>query len=49
MGPARLVMQDLDAVESLRGIRSGRLDIITMPSAGIEPLSSMIAAFTKRS
>ncbi|MDQ0210543.1 LysR family transcriptional regulator [Arthrobacter bambusae] len=51
VGPARLVMRDLDAaqsaVESLQGIRSGRLDIITMPSPGIEPLTSMIAAFTK--
>ena len=51
VGPARLVMRDLDAaqsaVQSLRGIRSGRLDIITMPSPGIEPLTSMIAAFTK--
>jgi DNA-binding transcriptional LysR family regulator len=51
VGPARLVMRDLDAaqsaVQALRGIRSGRLDIITMPSPGIEPLTSMIAAFTK--
>ncbi|MFJ5956854.1 LysR family transcriptional regulator [Paenarthrobacter sp. NPDC092416] len=51
IGPARLVMRDLDAaqsaVQSLRGMRSGRLDIITMPSPGIEPLTSMIAAFTK--
>ncbi|MDF9278164.1 LysR family transcriptional regulator [Arthrobacter sp. EH-1B-1] len=49
VGPARLVMRDLDAAESLikslRGIRSGKLDIITMPSPGIEPLTSMIAAF----
>lgn len=51
VGPARLVMRDLDAaqsaVQALRGIRSGRLDIITMPSPGIEPLTSMIAAFTR--
>ena len=50
VGPARLVMRDLDAaqsaVQALRGIRSGRLDIITMPSPGIEPLTSMIADFT---
>lgn len=50
VGPARLVMRDLDAaqsaVQALRGIRSGRLDIITMPSPGIEPLTSMIAAFS---
>ncbi|MCM0616027.1 LysR family transcriptional regulator [Paenarthrobacter sp. TYUT067] len=52
VGPARLVMRDLDAaqaaVQSLRGIRSGKLDIITMPSPGIEPLTSMISAFTQR-
>ncbi|KRE91248.1 LysR family transcriptional regulator [Arthrobacter sp. Soil764] len=51
VGPARLVMRDLaaaqSAVQALRGIRSGQLDIITMPSPGIEPLTSMIAAFTQ--
>ena len=51
VGPARLVMRDLDAaqsaVQALRGVRSGRLDIITMPSPGIEPLTSMIAGFTR--
>ncbi|MEY9778263.1 LysR family transcriptional regulator [Arthrobacter sp. MW3 TE3886] len=51
IGPARLVMRNLDAaqsaVQSVRGLRSGRLDIVTMPSPGIEPLSSMIAAFTR--
>lgn len=52
VGPARLVMRDLDAAEatvrSLRGVRSGKLDIITMPSPGIEPLTSMIAGFTQQ-
>lgn len=51
VGPARLVMRDLDAaqsaVQAMRGIRSGQLDIVTMPSPGIEPLSSMIAGFTR--
>jgi DNA-binding transcriptional LysR family regulator len=51
VGPARLVMRDLaaaqSAVQALRGIRSGQLDIITMPSPGFEPLTSMIAAFTQ--
>ena len=51
VGPARLVMRDLDAaqsaVQALRGVRSGQLDIVTMPSPGIEPLTSMIAAFTR--
>jgi DNA-binding transcriptional LysR family regulator len=50
VGPARLVMRDLDAaqsaVQALRGVRSGQLDITTMPSPGIEPLTSMIANFS---
>ena len=41
VGPARLVMRNLDAaqsaVQSVRGLRSGRLDIVTMPSPGSSP------------
>lgn len=51
VGPARLVVRDLDAaraaVDNLRGVRSGRLDLTAMPSPGIEPLTSMIAAFAR--
>lgn len=51
VGPARQVMRDLDAarsaVDALRGLRSGTLDIMTMPSPGIEPLTSMIAGFVE--
>ena len=51
VGPARLVVRDLDAaraaVEELKGVRSGRLDISAMPSPGVEPLTSMIAAFSR--
>ncbi|MBE0010875.1 MULTISPECIES: LysR family transcriptional regulator [unclassified Arthrobacter] len=51
VGPARQVMRDLEAAESavhaLRGLQSGQLDIITMPSPGIEPLTSMITSFTE--
>ncbi|MCU6480619.1 LysR family transcriptional regulator [Arthrobacter sp. A2-55] len=51
VGPARLVMRDLDAAQSavraLQGVRSGKLDIVSMPSPGIEPLTSMIASFTE--
>lgn len=51
LGPARLVVRDLEAarsaVDDLRGVRSGRLDVVAMPSPGIEPLTSMIAAFTR--
>ena len=52
MGPARLVLRDLDAarasVDALRGVRSGRLEMATMPSPGIEPLTTLIAEFTTR-
>ncbi|WP_113718295.1 LysR family transcriptional regulator [Arthrobacter dokdonensis] len=51
VGPARLVMRNLDAAQSavraLQGVRSGRLDIVSMPSPGIEPLTSLIASFTE--
>ena len=51
VGPARLVMRDLDAAQaaaqSLRGARTGRVDIVSMPSPGVEPLTSMIAGFTQ--
>ncbi|EMY32368.1 LysR family transcriptional regulator, partial [Arthrobacter crystallopoietes BAB-32] len=51
VGPARLVLRDLDAAKSaldaLKGVRSGRLELTAMPSPGIEPLSSMIATFTR--
>ena len=51
VGPARLVVRDLDAaraaVDDLKGVRSGRLDISAMPSPGVEPLTSMIAAFSR--
>ena len=51
VGPARLVVRDLDAaraaVDELKGVRSGRLDVSAMPSPGVEPLTSMIAAFSR--
>lgn len=51
VGPARAVVRDLEAaraaVDDLRGVRSGRLDVVAMPSPGIEPLTSMIAAYTR--
>ena len=52
VGPARLVLRDLEAarssVDAVRGVRSGKLDLTTMPSPGIEPLSTMIARFTEQ-
>lgn len=51
VGPARVVVRDLEAaqavVDDLRGVRSGRLDVIAMPSPGIEPLTSMMAAYAR--
>ncbi|WP_026819811.1 LysR family transcriptional regulator [Arthrobacter castelli] len=51
VGPARVLIRDLDtartAVDELRGVRSGRLDVVAMPSPGIEPLTSMIATYAK--
>lgn len=51
VGPARLVVRDLEAaravIDDLKGVRSGRLDVVAMPSPGIEPLSSMIAAYAR--
>ncbi|MCW2132036.1 LysR family transcriptional regulator [Arthrobacter sp. VKM Ac-2550] len=52
VGPARIVVRDLEAaksaVDALKGVRSGRLDLIAMPSPGIEPLTTMIATYTKK-
>ncbi|OZC87991.1 LysR family transcriptional regulator [Rhodococcus sp. 05-2254-5] len=49
VGPARVVLRDLDdaeaAVHGLKGLRGGRLDLITMPSPGIEPLTTILTAF----
>lgn len=51
VGPARLVVRDLEAAQSaladLKGVRSGRLELIAMPSPGVEPLTTMIATYTK--
>ncbi|NKX55500.1 LysR family transcriptional regulator [Arthrobacter mobilis] len=51
VGPARIVVRDLEAAKSaldaLKGVRSGRLEMTAMPSPGIEPLTSMIATFTR--
>ncbi|MFC7531520.1 LysR family transcriptional regulator [Actinoplanes sp. GCM10030250] len=50
LAPARQVIRDLATaqatVDAVRGIASGRIDLITMPSPGIEPLSSIMQRFT---
>lgn len=48
--PARQVLRDLDtakaAVRSTRGLQRGRVELVAMPSPGMEPLSTIIAEFT---
>ena len=52
VGPARVVLRDLEAarssVDAVRGVRSGRLDISSMPSPGIEPLTTLATSFLTR-
>jgi DNA-binding transcriptional LysR family regulator len=48
--PARQVVRDLeaarDAARSVRGLQRGRVELIVMPSPGMEPLSTLIRNFT---
>ncbi|PSL00865.1 DNA-binding transcriptional LysR family regulator [Murinocardiopsis flavida] len=47
--PARQVVRDLEVVRdtarSANGLRRGRVDLVSMPSPGIEPLTTLMAAF----
>jgi DNA-binding transcriptional LysR family regulator len=49
--PARQVLRDLEAtratVESVKGLRVGRLEIASMPSPAVQPLSTMIGAYLR--
>jgi DNA-binding transcriptional LysR family regulator len=49
--PARQVLRDLDTVrataESAQGLRTGRLEIASMPSPAVQPLSTMIGAYLR--
>lgn len=49
VGPARQVLRDLEdaraVVQSSRDLRRGRVDLVTMPSPGIEPLTTLMNAF----
>jgi DNA-binding transcriptional LysR family regulator len=51
VGPARLVLRDLDEADAtmraLKGLRGGRLDLVTMPSPGMEPLTTILTAFSR--
>jgi DNA-binding transcriptional LysR family regulator len=48
--PARQVVRDLeaarDAARSVQGLQRGRVELIAMPSPGMEPLSALIRDFT---
>ncbi|SJZ36196.1 DNA-binding transcriptional regulator, LysR family [Marinactinospora thermotolerans DSM 45154] len=50
--PAREVLRGLAAtravVESVRRLRSGRVEVVSMPSPAVAPLSSAVAAFARR-
>ncbi|GAB2899572.1 LysR family transcriptional regulator [Streptomyces mayteni] len=52
LGPSRQVLRDLAAVRdtaaALRGRRRGTVEIATMPSPGIEPLTTLVRAFAAR-
>jgi DNA-binding transcriptional LysR family regulator len=48
--PARQVVRDLEAAkaaaQSARGLQRGRVELVAMPSPGMEPLSTLIRDFT---
>ncbi|MGP4020850.1 LysR family transcriptional regulator [Saccharopolyspora sp. 5N708] len=50
--PARQVLRDLRTaqatMDSVKGIRRGRVELVTMPSPGIEPLGALTRVFTSR-
>ncbi|WP_405667236.1 LysR family transcriptional regulator [Streptomyces sp. NBC_01166] len=52
IAPARQVLRALETtratVESVKGLRSGRLEIASMPSPAVQPLSEMIGAYQRR-
>lgn len=47
--PARQVLRDLEsakaAVQSTQGLQRGRVELVSMPSPGIEPLTTLVRAF----
>ncbi|MFD0489451.1 LysR family transcriptional regulator [Saccharopolyspora spinosporotrichia] len=52
IAPARQVLRDLRTaratMDSLKGVRRGRVELVTMPSPGIEPLGTLTRLFTRR-
>ncbi|WP_158852487.1 LysR family transcriptional regulator [Saccharothrix deserti] len=51
VAPARRVMRDLravrEAMDAVRGVRTGRVELVTMPSPGIEPLATLTGRFSR--
>ena len=51
VGPARVVLRDLDeakaTMRALKGLRGGRIDVVTMPSPGMEPLTTILTTFSR--
>jgi len=51
VGPARVVLRDLDeakaTMRALKGLRGGRIDLVAMPSPGMEPLTTILTAFSR--
>ncbi|MGV9800870.1 LysR family transcriptional regulator [Mycobacterium sp. NPDC003449] len=51
VGPARVVLRDIDeaaaVMRELKGLRGGRVDLITMPSPGMEPLTTILSEFAR--
>src|SRR6476659_2322796 len=49
VGPARVVLRDIDeavaAMRERKGLRGGRIDLITMPSPGTESLTTILNGF----
>jgi DNA-binding transcriptional LysR family regulator len=51
VGPARVVLRDIAEAEAamreLKGLRGGRVDLIAMPSPGMEPLTTILTGFAR--
>ncbi|MEJ6549771.1 LysR family transcriptional regulator [Corynebacterium sp. USCH3] len=52
VSPARQVLRDLDAarraVSSVRELQSGTVELVAMPSPGVEPLTQLVTSFHDR-
>lgn len=50
-GPARLVIRDIETahsvIDELKGVHTGRLDLIATPSPGVDPLTELIAEYSQ--